>query len=93
MYSKIKFDIDEDNMPCIVAEIASGGIPIEDVRDKIAKRFKQVFGYESNLCSVEIDDLVSPCRITIKPIPPNNLKAYKQSNSLIYDINHLNWEG
>lgn len=80
MYSKVKFDIDEDNMPCIVAEIAANGLPTDDVRDKIARRFTDPFQFETNLCYVEFDEN----RLIIRPISPENLKAFKESNTLIY---------
>lgn len=52
MNSKISFDIGEGYLPCVVAEIKQS----DDVRDKIAKGFKERFGFESNLCHVEIQE-------------------------------------
>lgn len=54
MYSKINFDISEGYLPCVVAEIKQS----DDVRDKIAKGFKERFGFESNLCHVEIQEIL-----------------------------------
>lgn len=45
MKSKLKFDLTEDNLPCIQFEVSS---ETEDLRDKVAARFFEELGYESS---------------------------------------------
>lgn len=49
MKSKIKFDLTEQNDPCIIAEISHD---TEDLRDKVAFKFIEELGYESNLLNI-----------------------------------------
>lgn len=58
MKSKVTFDLNADNSPIIKAIIEYS----EDVRDKIAKRFKEGFGHSSNLAIVKFTD--EPLSIT-----------------------------
>jgi hypothetical protein len=48
MKSKATFDIDYENRPIIIAQATY----TDDVRDKIAARFKESFSQRSNLCVV-----------------------------------------
>lgn len=70
MKSRIKMEFDFDlNEPYIeVTEIYS-----DDLRDRMFRRFRQMFGYESNKCSIEFDEHPSSDGITtaiykIRPI-------------------------
>lgn len=45
MKSKVRFDLNEDNRSVIFAEFENS----EDVRDKIAMRFRENLGYDSNI--------------------------------------------
>ena len=49
MQSKIKFDLTEQNDPCIILEISQN---TDDLRDKVAQRFIEELGYESNLLNI-----------------------------------------
>lgn len=78
MYSKVKFDIGEEYLPCIVAEIRQS----DDVRDKIAKGFKERFGFDSNLCHVEFKETcddngqVIATQMIINPISLDDAKNH-----------------
>lgn len=64
MYSKVKFDIDEDNNPCIVAEIKHS----DDVRDKIAARFFERLGENPILCKVSETGNNTLCITPMSPL-------------------------
>lgn len=49
MKSKLRFDIGEDNSPIIYFEVEQ----TDDLRDKIAKRFIEELGYESNWLTIQ----------------------------------------
>lgn len=53
MKSKVTFDLDESNNPIIKAEIHL----TDDIRDKVATRFNEGFGYTSNLAIVKFGSI------------------------------------
>ena len=63
MKSKIKFDLTEQNDPCIIAEISHD---TEDLRDKVAFKFIEELGYDSNTLAITFipsDSSVTKCLI------------------------------
>lgn len=67
MQSKASFDLDAENNPIVKLEIAS----TPDVRDKIAKRFVEVFGHTSQWCELLI---CGESEYWIWPIKPDELR-------------------
>ena len=106
MKSKLKFDLTEQNDPCIIAEISHD---TEDLRDKVAKRFIEELGYDSNilrLTYIPSDNSVSRCLIQpvseLSIISPNSdrfrINLAKFIESEVKDrlakvnLTHLNFE-
>ena len=48
MKTRLAFDLDEQNRPIIEARLQES----EDLRDKVAHRFTDVIGFNSNICSI-----------------------------------------
>lgn len=67
MLSKAFFDLDQSNNPVIEVEVAS----TPDVRDKIAKRFIERLGSESQWCEILP---VSESKYIIFPLTPSELR-------------------
>ncbi|TXI89740.1 MAG: hypothetical protein E6Q36_02895 [Chryseobacterium sp.] len=66
MKSKVVFDLDEGNSPVIEVFIEN----TEDVRDKIACRFKEGFGHSSNIAVVATKPSTpGTSRFTMYPFP------------------------
>ncbi len=87
MKSKIKFDLDGDNQPIIVAEIQDS----EDLRDKVAKRFAEKVNY-SSWCKINFsytyDDKGKAIEklITFDPIEGSIVELEKLSKNVIEQL-------
>lgn len=71
MESRATFDLDHSNSPVIRAEIKSS----LDVRDKIAKRFIEALGHNSQWCGILP---ISETEWMIYPLAPHELKEQAQ---------------
>lgn len=71
MESKVMFDLDCDNNSVIKIEIKSTA----DLRDKVAKRFIQAIGYDSQWCEILPS---GELQFTIFPIKPEELRRHAQ---------------
>lgn len=74
MLSTIKMEFDFDTNEPIV-KITERKSP--DMRDQMVTRFRQLFGHESNKCSVDFidmrnDDGTGALNMIIRPIKPSN---------------------
>ena len=72
MISRIRFDLNENNSPVIKVDYR----PSEDIRDKVVKKFIELFGHTSMFCSVtfESSDIGNVEQtLTISPIPSDKL--------------------
>lgn len=65
MKSKLRIELDEQNLPVIELE----NIDSEDLRDKVARRFRESFGYWSNYCKIHYYYE----KIIITPITPEEM--------------------
>lgn len=73
MKSKLRIELDEDNSPVIELEF----VPSEDLRDKVANKFRERFEYWSSYCIVRWDDTPQVgrgSRMIISPVSPCDMK-------------------
>lgn len=69
MESKAMFDLDCDNNPVIKVEIKS----TPDLRDKVAKRFIEAIGYDSQWCEILPS---GEQQFIIFPLKPDELRRH-----------------
>lgn len=79
MKSKVKFDLDDENDPIIVAEIENS----EDLRDKVAKKFSDKLGFSSKYCRSIFHNRLDKTEIHITPIG----SSLEELNSFRDEIN------
>lgn len=71
MKSKLRFELDEDNKPVIQLEVINS----DDLRDKVAKKFLERLGSNSNYCLIEFNTAIDTNMIaTITPIDNKDLE-------------------
>lgn len=79
MYSKAKFDLDEQNQPVIRLTISND---TEDLRDVVAKQFTEHLGGSSCWCRIFCESGADGLSYwTITPIKPDELQ--KESREMI----------
>jgi hypothetical protein len=84
MKSKVKFDLSENNQPIIIAEIEHS----DDVRDKIALRFKEALGYDSFFGYIKFEQQI-PCTGDGVNNAPKNILCIEPISSNLNELEEL----
>jgi len=84
MNSKVTFDIDELNNPVINADISI----TNDVRDKIADRFRESFDHVSNLSIVKFNsEDIKNHKLIITPLGDLSSLSKEEITPILHNIN------